>query len=160
MSRGGGGVGVGIGGRRGCPRLSAVNFWLTGCPTVTNEEAALRAGEAADRQSELEEYIAALEQGPADVRVVKKLALFCREHPVNEPISPISPDFSVPLSPSPLFGNGRARSELWNRDKAFERLFSALLEYLDPARVRDGYSHLMPAPAQCSFVVLALLCCA
>lgn len=159
-SRGGGGVGVGIGGRRGCPRLSVVNFWLTGCPTVTNEEAGLRAGEGADRQEELEGYIAALEQGPADVRVVKKLALFCREHPVNEPISPISPDFSMPLRPSPLFGNGRARSELWNRDKAFERLFSALLEYLDPARVRDGYSHLMPAPAQCSFVVLALLCCA
>lgn len=104
-----------------------------------NERPSISAGEPSERKDRLNSYIAALEQGLADVLVLKKLAHLCRENPVNEPISPISPDFSDPLSPSPLLGGTRTlpslRPDLWHQDKAFERLFSALMKYLDPTRV-------------------------
>lgn len=106
-----------------------------------NEDPAVRTGEPSDRQEELEGHIAALEHGPADVLVLKKLALLCRENPVNEPISPISPDFSGPFSPSPSYGTARSlhglKSDLWSEGKAFERLFAALVLHLDPSKVRD-----------------------
>ena len=110
-------------------------------PTVVNEDPGHRAGEPADRQADLEGYIAALERGPADILVLQKLALFCKENPANEPISPISPDFSGgPLTPSPAFGSSHSlsglKTDLWTHGKAFERLFAALVLYLDPTRVR------------------------
>ncbi|KIP12816.1 hypothetical protein PHLGIDRAFT_97512 [Phlebiopsis gigantea 11061_1 CR5-6] len=114
------------------------NVWWRKRLSLVNEGAAVRTGEPSDRREELDGLIAALEQGPADVRVLKKLALFCRQHPVNEPISPISPDFSGPLSPSPSFGTTRTlpdlSSDLWIQDKAFERLFAALVQSLDPCK--------------------------
>ena len=120
--------------------------------TVVNEDPAVRTGEPSDRQQELEGLIAALEHGPADVLVLKKLALLCRENPVNEPISPISPDFSEPLSPSPLFGSAARtlpglRSDLWSAGKAFERLFAALVLYLDPSKVRDNMVSFLLVPS-------------
>lgn len=100
-------------------------------------------GELSDRKEELNGYISSLEEGLADVLVLKKLAHLCRQNPVNEPISPISPDFSDPSSPSPLFGRTRTlpslKSDFWHQDKTFERLFNVLVQYLDPARVRGFY---------------------
>ncbi|GJE84641.1 clasp N terminal-domain-containing protein [Phanerochaete sordida] len=115
------------------------NAWWRKRMSLVNDDPGCRSEERADRQDELRGYVAALEQGPADVPVLQKLALFCRENPANEPISPISPDFSGgPLSPSPLFGSSHAfsglKADLWVQGKAFERLFAALVLYLDPTR--------------------------
>ena len=110
------------------------------------------AGGRADRDEELSGYIAALEHGPADVLVLQKLALFCRENPANEPISPISPDFSAGHlgSPPSSFGSSRNlpgfKADLWARGKAFERLFAALVLYLDPERVRCVGFHCVRGP--------------
>ena len=114
---------------------------------MVNEDSAVRTAEASDRQEQLEGFIAALEHGhgpgDCDVPVLRKLALFCRANPANEPLSPISPDFSAagPLGPPSSFGGGARtlagfRTDLWARGKAFERLFAALVLYLDPGRVR------------------------
>lgn len=104
----------------------------------------MAVGRPSERKQELNDCIAALEQGPADVLVLKKLAHICRQNPVNEPISPISPDFSDPQSSSPLFGGTRGlpslKPDLWHQDKAFERLFSILMKYLDPTRVSDAHA--------------------
>ena len=106
---------------------------------MLSERSSLEAEEPSDRKEELNGYIAALEHGTADIRVLKKLAFLSQDSPVNEPISPISPALAGPLSPSPQFGNSRSllslKSDLWDQDKAFERLFGALMRYLDPARV-------------------------
>ncbi|EKM59683.1 uncharacterized protein PHACADRAFT_170270 [Phanerochaete carnosa HHB-10118-sp] len=115
------------------------NVWWRKRMSLVNDDPGYRAGEHADRKEELRGYIAALERGPADVLVLQKLALFCRENPANEPISPISPDFSGgPLSPSPLFGSSHTlpglKTDLWVQGKAFERLFAALVLCLDPTR--------------------------
>jgi CLIP-associating protein 1/2 len=115
---------------------------------VLNESREIPAGEPSERKEELNECIAALEQGLADVLVLKKLALLCRQNPVNEPISPITPDFSDPASPSPFLGRTRTlpslRQDLWHQDKTFERLFNVLVQYLDPARVCISWKPSLP----------------
>ncbi|KAI0684173.1 clasp N terminal-domain-containing protein [Cytidiella melzeri] len=118
------------------------DVWWNKRMSLFNERPMIAAGEGSERkeESELNGYIAALEAGLADVLVLKKLALVCRQNPVNEPISPISPDFSDPASPSPLLGTGRTRTlpslktDLWHQDRTAERLFNVLVQYLDPAR--------------------------
>ncbi|KAI0721862.1 clasp N terminal-domain-containing protein [Cerioporus squamosus] len=91
-----------------------------------------------DREETLKTYIAPLEQGSADVPVLKKLARLCMRNPVHEPLSPISPAFSVPLTPSPLDGLGRqltpSKSEYWRQDRLFDQLFNALVNFLDPRK--------------------------
>lgn len=93
---------------------------------------------AEDSVRELQGYISALEEGSADVLVLKKLAGLCMQHRVDEPMSPLSPAFSVPVSPSPAFGSSRSlpslKSELWTVHKNFDRLFNALIKFLDPQR--------------------------
>ncbi|KAI0751370.1 clasp N terminal-domain-containing protein [Daedaleopsis nitida] len=88
-----------------------------------------------DREQTLQPYIAALDQGSADVPVLKNLARLCTQNPVHEPLSPVSPAFSVPLTPSPLDGFARqltpSRSDYWRQDKLFDRLFNALVKFLD-----------------------------
>lgn len=97
------------------------------------------AGEPSDRREELNSYIAQLGKGSADTRVLKKLAILCRLSPVNEPLSPISPALSDPSSQSPVFGSSRTlpllKSDLWTQGKLFDRVFDALVKFLDPGKV-------------------------
>ncbi len=93
-----------------------------------------------DREETLKTYIAPLEQGTADVPVLKKLARLCMQNAVHEPLSPISTAFSVPRTSSPLDGfGGRQRSpstsEYWRQDRLFDQLFNALVNFLDPRKV-------------------------
>ena len=82
----------------------------------------------------------ALEQDTADVAVLKKLAQLCMQNPVIEPLSPVSPAFAIPLTPSPLDGSARqlaqTNSDYWTQDRLFDQLFNALVRYLDPQKVR------------------------
>ena len=98
------------------------------------ERSSFEAGEASDRKDELNSYIDALEHGTADIRVLKKLALLSMASPMDEPISPISPALT-----GSQFGTAHSllslKPDLWDQDKAFERLFISLMHYLDPARV-------------------------
>ena len=93
-----------------------------------------------DREETLKTYITPLEQGSADVPVLKKLARLCMQNPVHEPLSPVSPAFSVPLTPSPLDGYARqlspSKSDYWRQDRLFDQLFNALVKFLDPRQVR------------------------
>lgn len=79
----------------------------------------------------LQTYITALEQGSADVPVLKSLAHLCAQNPVHEPLSPVSPAFSVPPSPS----LSPSRAEFWTQDRLFDRLFNALVQFLDFRKV-------------------------
>lgn len=110
-------------------------------PAVVNGESALDLRSSpSDRREQLNGYIADLEQGSVDTRLLQKLANLCRENPANEPLSPISPALSDPSSPSPLYGNTRSplllKSDFWSQDKHFDRLFSAVLKVLEPNTVR------------------------
>ncbi|KAI0356623.1 hypothetical protein OH77DRAFT_1423568 [Trametes cingulata] len=91
-----------------------------------------------ERDETLNTYIVALEEGSADVAALKKLARLCSQNPAHEPLSPVSPGFAVPLTPSPLDGAARplptSKSDYWTQDKLFDRLFAALVKFLDPRR--------------------------
>jgi CLIP-associating protein 1/2 len=99
----------------------------------------LKATEPSDRVQALQGYITALENGDADIRVLQKLALLCSENPVAEtPSPPLSPDFEYPNSPSPFLESSRSlmslHSDIWDHNKNFERLFNALIQFLDPMK--------------------------
>lgn len=94
--------------------------------------------ECADREEELQGYISALEQSSADIPALKNMALLCTQMPVLEASSPASPDFSAPLTPSPVASSSSSSSpakRLWFQNKNVDRLFDALIKYLDPAQV-------------------------
>ncbi|CDO74043.1 hypothetical protein BN946_scf185043.g93 [Trametes cinnabarina] len=91
-----------------------------------------------DREEAVNTFIVALEDGSADVAVLKKLARLCSKNPVHEPLSPVSPGFSAPLTPSPMDLAARplatGKADYWAQDKLFDRLFSALVKFLDPVK--------------------------
>jgi CLIP-associating protein 1/2 len=97
----------------------------------------LKGLEPSDRIQELQSFIVALEQHPVSIRVLQKLALLCIENPVLDPSSPLSSGFSAPASPSPFSARPipSLHSDIWAKDKNFERLFNALIKFLDPSRV-------------------------
>ncbi|KAH9943078.1 clasp N terminal-domain-containing protein [Epithele typhae] len=89
-----------------------------------------------DRESAVRALVAALEDDSADVAALKTLARLCAHNSLREPLSPSSPAFSVPLTPSFIDGSGNqlSRSEFWEKDKLFDRLFNALVKFLNPKR--------------------------
>ncbi|PCH41419.1 hypothetical protein WOLCODRAFT_89263 [Wolfiporia cocos MD-104 SS10] len=97
-----------------------------------------RAHDGADPVLELQTFIVALEQGSADVPELKSLALLSRQYPVDEPGSPLSPAFAAPPTRSLFFEVPRSvpssASNLWKEDKNIDRLFSALIKFLDPRK--------------------------
>ncbi|KAJ7499121.1 clasp N terminal-domain-containing protein [Mycena latifolia] len=100
----------------------------------------LKAVVNVDRIQELESYITLLENDDVDVRVLQKLALLAIENPITESVSsPLSPDY--PASPSPFMNPSRSlpslHSDMWGKNKNFERLFNALLSFLQPAKSEE-----------------------
>ncbi|EPQ59550.1 hypothetical protein GLOTRDRAFT_136395 [Gloeophyllum trabeum ATCC 11539] len=98
----------------------------------------LKAGQPSERASELEGYISALQSGEADVRTLQKLALLCSENPVANP-SASTDGFMDPSSPfiDKTVTLSTRSSEIWSREKRFNRLFNALIQYLNPERSED-----------------------
>jgi CLIP-associating protein 1/2 len=93
-----------------------------------------------DPDQELQGYIHNLKQGQADIRVLQKLAWLCIEHPATTTPSPIqSPRFGSPGSPSPFLPSSRSlplfQSDLWMKDKNFEKVFNALIKFVTLAEV-------------------------
>ncbi|KAF8076175.1 clasp N terminal-domain-containing protein [Lyophyllum atratum] len=102
----------------------------------------IRAIHPADKITELQGYIAALVEGEAGVQVLQKLALFSMENPVSESGSPPqSPGTGLPSSPSPFLNPSHSipslHADIWNANKNFERLFNALLQFLEPTKSEE-----------------------
>ena len=95
--------------------------------------------DASTTRTTLDELVSSLDNGDADVDALKRLVLICIENAVSEPSSPSASSvnsptpatFSRPQSTLPL------GSSIWEQDKTFERLFKALMKYLEPARVQS-----------------------
>ncbi|KAF8138205.1 clasp N terminal-domain-containing protein [Boletus edulis] len=85
------------------PRMPAVpKIKKNGRNVAIFRQAAL-AIEPADRVEELQNFVTALEDGNADVRVLQKLALLCSNNPIPaDTASPLSPRLGLPSSPSPF----------------------------------------------------------
>ncbi|KAF7352974.1 hypothetical protein MVEN_01265000 [Mycena venus] len=102
----------------------------------------LKAVDDVDRVQELQSYINMFENDDVDVRVLQKLALLAIENPVTETASsPLSPEFGYPASPSPFVNPSRSlpslHSDMWGKNKNFERLFNALLSFLQPTKSEE-----------------------
>jgi CLIP-associating protein 1/2 len=102
----------------------------------------LKTAAVDDRVQELNDYITALESDQTDIRVLQKLALLCSSNPIpSESTSPLSPGLGLPSSVSPFLGASHSLPplipDIWTKDKSFERLFNALIKFLEPSRVRQ-----------------------
>lgn len=111
---------------------------------VVGQATTLKFAEASDTAQELQDYIAAVVNGNPETQVLQKLALLCSENPVTEPPSPPpSPGLDLPTSPSPFIPTSRSlpslSGNLWDANKNIDRLFNALIQFLDPTKVIAYY---------------------
>lgn len=110
--------------------------WWRKRMALFNQRNPLFASNGVDAATELQGYIAALDQGTADVSILKKLTMFCVAHPSVDAISPLSSSLSMPASPSPFISSAgilpSLKPELWTENKSFSRLFNALQKFLSP----------------------------
>jgi len=99
----------------------------------------LKAIEPSDRVQELRGFIVALEERPVSVRALQKLALLCIENSVIDQPSPLSSEYFAPSAPSPFSARPvpSLHPDMWTTDRNFERLFNALIKFLDPSRGED-----------------------
>ncbi|KAG6880057.1 hypothetical protein C0992_006869 [Termitomyces sp. T32_za158] len=96
-----------------------------------------RAMQSTDKVKQLQSYITELADGKLDVHGLQMLALFSVENPVSDMNSPLSPSKGILGSPSPFSPSQSLPSlhvDLWEVDKNFERLFNALIQFLEPSK--------------------------
>ncbi|KAF8450793.1 clasp N terminal-domain-containing protein [Boletus edulis BED1] len=115
------------------------NGWWSKRASSIERGTPLKGIEPADRVEELQNFVTALEDGNADVRVLQKLALLCSNNPIPaDTASPLSPRLGLPSSPSPFILTMRTLPpvvpDMWTREKSFDRLFDGLLKFLDPTK--------------------------
>jgi CLIP-associating protein 1/2 len=93
------------------------------------------------QEVDLLSYIAALESGGDVVNTLQKLTLFCIANPSIEAPSTPSSGIAFPTSPSPFITPSTSissvNSGLWENDRRFDKLFSALVQHLDPSKSED-----------------------
>lgn len=83
-----------------------------------------------DGLPQLKSYLDRLEIGDVDIDLLKKLATFCILNPAAAPLSPSSADFAAPRYPK-----STSPAEVWEKDRSFERMFKALVDFLEPSKV-------------------------
>lgn len=119
-------------------QVHETGWWLKRTSTLRHATP-LKATAAEGRVQELNDYITALESDQTDIRVLQKLALLCSSNPIpSATTSPLSPGLGLPSTVSPFLGISRSLPllipDIWTKDKSFERLFNALIKFLDPSR--------------------------
>ncbi|KAG6890930.1 hypothetical protein C0995_000887 [Termitomyces sp. Mi166 len=116
-----------------------MGWWLKRTALIS-QGTPLRATQSADKVKDLQNYITELADGELGVHGLQKLALFSIENPASNTSPPLSPGKGVPNSPSP-FSTSRSlpslHADLWEVDKNFERLFNALIQFLDPSKPEE-----------------------
>ncbi|KAG6378472.1 clasp N terminal-domain-containing protein [Boletus reticuloceps] len=115
------------------------NGWWSKRASSIERGTPLKGVEPADRVEELQNFVTALEDGNADIRVLQKLALLCSNNPIPaDTASPLSPRLGLPSSPSPFILTMRTLPpvvpDMWTKAKSFDRLFDGLLKFLDPTK--------------------------
>ncbi|KAG6911650.1 hypothetical protein DXG01_007900 [Tephrocybe rancida] len=113
----------------------------TNVPKVVSQGMLLPETESTDKVGELQGYIIELASGKIDIHGLQKLALFSIENSAsNSDSPPLSPGIDGLNSPSPFYTSRSLPSlhtNLWEVNKTFERLFNALIQFLDPAKPEE-----------------------
>jgi CLIP-associating protein 1/2 len=119
--------------------FSQISFDSEYLYTVIDRRASLQVVDGMSREQELSGYISRMDEGRTDIEMLQRLSLFCDENPAMDAGSPPVSPFGHPASPSPftegLGSPSLLQTELWTKDKNFERLFNGLIKFLDPAKV-------------------------
>lgn len=87
---------------------------------------------------DLENLISELVHGKGGIAVLKRLTIICKDNATIDPSSPSISSSSHTSSPSPskpLDLPSTLHLSIWEKNKTFDRLFDAILKYLNPSRV-------------------------
>jgi CLIP-associating protein 1/2 len=108
-----------------------------------SKAAPLKSKDDTERIEELKSHVATLESGQISKDDLQRLALICSENTVSDLSSPPpspggSPSpFTIKSPTAPL----TSRSELWDTDRIFSKLFNALMQYLEPSKQEDDLEY-------------------
>ena len=103
---------------------------------VMSKAAPSKSKDDTERIEELKSHVVTLESGQISKDGLQRLALICSENTVSDLSSPPpspggSPSpFTIKSPTAPL----TSRSELWDTDRIFSKLFNALMQYLEPSK--------------------------
>ncbi|KAK2466497.1 hypothetical protein APHAL10511_002139 [Amanita phalloides] len=90
-----------------------------------------------DVYASLQQFIATLEGGEPDIATLQQLAFICVANKVADASPPLSPMLDGPVSPSP-FNTSQSvpslHSDIWEKNKTFNRLLRALMQCLNDAK--------------------------
>ncbi|PPQ79539.1 hypothetical protein CVT25_003421 [Psilocybe cyanescens] len=123
--------------RKICKLMREQTFHGANTQTVFSQVAPAKSNLSAQ---ELDALISQLDKGDIDVPALQRLAIICMENAVVEPSSPSMSTASYPSSPTPLtpaHSLPTLHVDIWEKNKTFEKLFSALMKYLEPTRTED-----------------------
>ncbi|KAK1231726.1 suppressor of tub2 mutation [Marasmius sp. AFHP31] len=121
-------------------RKHETGWWLTRKSVLAQRNS---SAVAEDLNTFIHECTEKLENEEADVGVLQQLVHLCLDNPANEGGGAISP-IDLPTSPSPFDHNRSLNSlkslhtDIWERNRNFDRLFGALQKYLVSERVLEA----------------------
>ncbi|KIK65484.1 hypothetical protein GYMLUDRAFT_38957 [Collybiopsis luxurians FD-317 M1] len=113
-------------------RSKETAWWLKR-KTLLEKRATLGIDGSMSQQIELEHYIVTLENGTADSTVLQKLVFLCLENPAVDVLSPLSPDSTYPMSPSPFASSSSMSAlhhDIWEKNRNFDKLLNSLSSHL------------------------------
>ncbi|KAJ8086257.1 suppressor of tub2 mutation [Marasmius tenuissimus] len=126
-------------------RKHETGWWLTR-KSVLAQQNSSTSTVTEDLDTFIHECTEKLENEEADVGMLQQLVHFCLDNPANEVGGAISP-IDLPTSPSPFDHNRSLNSlkslhtDVWERNRNFDRLFGALQKYLVSERSESEIEH-------------------
>ncbi|KAG6833770.1 hypothetical protein H0H87_001202 [Tephrocybe sp. NHM501043] len=115
--------------------------WWLKRKALVSQGSPLRSAERPEKVEDFQRYITQLAEGETGVQGLQKLVLFSIENSVSGSDSPpASPGMSDPSSPSPFYtpqSLASLRTDIWESNKSFERLFNALIQFLEPTKLEE-----------------------
>ncbi|KAF8640074.1 hypothetical protein AX17_001315 [Amanita inopinata Kibby_2008] len=105
---------------------------------------AMQVAEGQQLNAELQRHITVLEGGDPDLITLQQLAFISLANRVADSSPSSSPVFDEPLSPSPFQASQSVPSlhaDMWEKDKSFDRLFKALIQYLSTVKETEGIDY-------------------
>lgn len=126
-------------------RVSRELYWTSSlllviyCKVVIDKGSPLKENDLDTQLSELKKCVSKLEDSTAGAAIMKKLALICADNPVDDRLDDVV-SFSLPAGAhiSKKIPRLNSQDSIWTKDKVFDRMFDALLDFLTPDKVRTG----------------------
>lgn len=111
--------------------------WWAKCQMLVVKGRTVTTTQGDALHAELRRLITTLESGEPNVASLQQLTFICMANKASDASPPLSPMFDEPASPSPFAASQSMLSlysDIWDKDRMFDRLFRGLMQYLNLAK--------------------------